>query len=885
MRIFLFLLFCAFACAGSALRTGVLLSEFPHAPQQLLIEKKLFTDLWETYNKNNDHNKDEKAPTKLSLQIFQVTEQRFQAIFKFDSRSKNGEKGLLLLPPDWIIAAVSEFPESENVTFQKNAQSLSIEFNQHLKGEILLIFELDDARKAQLNLPRQEKITVEFSSLLEKLQLQLNSGALSLMVIPGEKLHLSSVKSLQLQVLKQKEPERRPENTEEPDSPEPVKDFTTIPTEIVFTPVIQLVLNREQIDFLGHYQLNVLHQPLFELSHNFKQIDFSSISFEPPVPFRYTEDKLIFPEGLEGDKKLILKFSLPLKPETELPFPDFINLKSLSPELYIAAADSTELESFSAPDATEITMHNRQTLENLEIPIVKNYRMNRLPEKALLKTRSYPLATTGKLIKLSSKFDTIITDENKIAHSLELELLQNGAQDLNFKLPEKAQMFGSYINQKPVRSFFNEEGQHTIHLRPSADSPDSKPEKLKLEIRYLLEKQTEEIFHLQAPTGLEAMSTEWKLFFPVNRQLTTIKTNLQTDTTTNADGLWTNLQKLSRDLRYFQISLKTYSLIGLVPFTLILGLLFLTYVKKQFLTGASKTESTSPIKKIFSIGFIIVIAVILALIATPNFRYSRQRSSGRTCLANLKTISNALEMYELDHGRPLALNNRNTLAKLVKQGYLINIPECPEYPGQDVYRAHSGNKPYCIHHGDYGLFSENEDKSLIQPPPQSAPRSRNISRRKVLSRSAELSYEPEASIMELVQDSFMGTTERLITKEKKAYQKVQKSAVKPVRVMFPRLENEKFFHSNIPLEKNPFIEFQLSKTGNDNFTAPLISIISTLLFAIFTLLSLRKNNYMIYAGGSTLLLVIIMLQPQCSFIPVLSFCIFVFLAIYRKVGS
>lgn len=885
MRIFLFLLFCTFACAGSVLRTGVQLSEFPHTPQQLIVEKKLFTELWENYGKNNSHNKNTKTQTKMSMQIFQVTEQRFQAIFKFDCLSKNGEKGILLLPADWIIAAVSQFPESENVTFRKNAQSLSVEFSHQLKGEMLLIFELDASQKARLNLPGQEKITVEFSSIQEKMQLQLNSGSLSLTLIPGEKLHLSAVESLQLQILNPKDPEPQLENPEEQDSPEPAVNFTAIPTEIIFTPVIQLVLNREQVGFLGHYQLNVLHQPLFELTHNFQHIDFSSIYFDPPVPFRYTENKLIFPEGLEGRNKLILKFSLPLKAETELHFPDFTGLKPLNPELYIAAADSTELESFSAPEAEEVALHNRQALENLEIPIVKNYRLTKLPEKALLKTRSYPLAATGKLIILSSKFDTIITDENKIAHSLELELLQNGAQDLHFKLPEKAQMFGSYVNQKPVRSFFNEEGQHTIHLRPPTDPLNSQPEKLQLEIRYLLEKQTEEIFQLQAPTGLEAISTEWKLFFPANRRFTTIKTNLQTGATTNTDSLWTNLQKFLRDLKYFQITLKTYSLVGLIPFTFIFCGLFFFYAATSFLTRTRKTRQIIlPLKKIFFTGLIIIIAIIIALIATPNFRQSRQRSNDRACFANLKTIAGALEMYELDHGRPLSLNNRNALAKLVELKYLQSMPECPEYPGQDVYRAHSGNRPYCIHHGDGNLFNESADKNFAPPPPPSAPMGKALSR-EYSRRSAGLLHRQEQAIMSLERDSFMNTTESLVTKEKKAYQKVQKSDVKPVRVMFPRLESERFFHSSLPLEESPFIEFQLSETDSDNLITPLLSVISTLLFAIFALLTLRENHYLFYTIGSTLFLIVIMLQPQWSFIPIFNFCIFVFLAVYRKVGS
>ena len=50
------------------------------------------------------------------------------------------------------------------------------------------------------------------------------------------------------------------------------------------------------------------------------------------------------------------------------------------------------------------------------------------------------------------------------------------------------------------------------------------------------------------------------------------------------------------------------------------------------------------------IELMIVIAIIgvLAAIAVPNFQKARRRANSRACYANMKTISGALETYNLD---------------------------------------------------------------------------------------------------------------------------------------------------------------------------------------------------------------------------------------------
>jgi Ca-activated chloride channel family protein len=73
---------------------------------------------------------------------------------------------------------------------------------------------------------------------------------------------------------------------------------------------------------------------------------------------------------------------------------------------------------------------------------------------------------------------------------------------------------------------------------------------------------------------------------------------------------------------------------------------------------------------------LIVLVIIggLAAIATPNFQAARGRSNERAALANLKSLSGALEMYNLDYNSDLKKVDRNLLQELKNQGYLQQVP-------------------------------------------------------------------------------------------------------------------------------------------------------------------------------------------------------------------
>jgi len=79
------------------------------------------------------------------------------------------------------------------------------------------------------------------------------------------------------------------------------------------------------------------------------------------------------------------------------------------------------------------------------------------------------------------------------------------------------------------------------------------------------------------------------------------------------------------------------------------------------------------------IELMIVIAIIgiLAAIAVPNFNRARAQAKKKSCVANMKTIEGAVELYQMENGTVSTLNPSDLSTK----GYLKSEPKCPSDPG------------------------------------------------------------------------------------------------------------------------------------------------------------------------------------------------------------
>lgn len=100
----------------------------------------------------------------------------------------------------------------------------------------------------------------------------------------------------------------------------------------------------------------------------------------------------------------------------------------------------------------------------------------------------------------------------------------------------------------------------------------------------------------------------------------------------------------------------------------------------------------------------IIIAVlgVMAAVAVPNFRAAGERANSRACYANQKTISGAVEMYNLDKGTKRTDFSVSFWNDLKASGYLRSSPDDPGQgsgSGNHYEYTDTGNGIRCKVHG------------------------------------------------------------------------------------------------------------------------------------------------------------------------------------------
>ena len=76
---------------------------------------------------------------------------------------------------------------------------------------------------------------------------------------------------------------------------------------------------------------------------------------------------------------------------------------------------------------------------------------------------------------------------------------------------------------------------------------------------------------------------------------------------------------------------------------------------------------------------VVLVIGILAAIAFPNYLRARTSSRTSTCMANLKRIEDAKELWAMEtHASPTATPTQTQLIGDPVNGYMQAWPECPE---------------------------------------------------------------------------------------------------------------------------------------------------------------------------------------------------------------
>jgi prepilin-type N-terminal cleavage/methylation domain-containing protein len=104
---------------------------------------------------------------------------------------------------------------------------------------------------------------------------------------------------------------------------------------------------------------------------------------------------------------------------------------------------------------------------------------------------------------------------------------------------------------------------------------------------------------------------------------------------------------------------------------------------------------------LIEIVIVILIIGVISGIAAPAYEKYRKYSYTRACFANQKTVSGALQNYNLDKNLKRT-DLPGVMNDLVNEGYIRTVPNDPgEAPGSssDYVYTGSGHSIKCIKHG------------------------------------------------------------------------------------------------------------------------------------------------------------------------------------------
>ena len=105
-------------------------------------------------------------------------------------------------------------------------------------------------------------------------------------------------------------------------------------------------------------------------------------------------------------------------------------------------------------------------------------------------------------------------------------------------------------------------------------------------------------------------------------------------------------------------------------------------------------------------GLMIMIVLVTAAIAIPNFKKARARARQKACFANIRVITGGVELYNLDSKTKDDMMKELDLKLLVRKGYVKNSmplpdPQCSYSSKGDLT---DDGVVYCKYHGELSRY-------------------------------------------------------------------------------------------------------------------------------------------------------------------------------------
>jgi|GEM_PF-2098638 hypothetical protein len=790
---------------------GTVPSGQQHSSAVLLIpEKQVLDVLKELENKHVESDPGQLIPASLELR----EEERGGMSFSFRARSGQGHRlEDLSFPLSWIL----EPDSAKRLRFCRQKSAFCLREDQAFPLEIQGRFKLKN--KTAFALPSGFSIYVELGKLSSPIALNFPHTSVELSVKEGDSVGCGNASSL---VIKRVDPpEPKPVRIEEA-----APDLHAAEPLILGIPRIEMDLGPQESTVWIELSFRVLHGAIHEMPLTLpKGIELDRISFKPATVFHLSQSKLFIPAGLHGNVTLNLKvrqgFSRSGGGEQEdstkisrsLLLPSFPSVKILPGTLLIFSTQNLKIEKVQSRILEPFHGSLPAMRHGVDLPVLKAFSLQGLGSEIQAELKQIPASSLQSLQVLHSSIESVLTGNGAIAHTLFLQMRNQGEQSFSIPLGKSMTLLGATLDDKPVKSFLNDAGEVMIQLGSKKKANPSDQVRLRLQ---LLETQDalRESLELSVPSPPRSLRTDWKIYHPATLRVEQVETNLQAVSSSKAKvPAQTSLAALQRIRNRFLNSIES----GLVPsITAGIGLLialFALVLLPKIIDWVPRSSSGMTGKKMFFIiGGVGLVLGALILISIPSFRQARQRS----------TLSHVYESKSM----PPAPSSQLRL---------------------DAVAGFGGGRGSANGAMDEDMSFEDD---LFEPEEEGRKdkkesRSNKAQRKKV----RRYSRRPLKQAAQAAPSKIAGKS--------KLYSKVRRSGVKPVEVRIPKLDSTIRLSSRAPLASTPRVSLVISKEKQSS-TLPWLGVI----LGLASLGLLSKGKYIFAATGLSIFLWTWTLSPS-----------------------
>jgi competence protein ComGC len=354
-------------------------------------------------------------------------------------------------------------------------------------------------------------------------------------------------------------------------------------------------------------------------------------------------------------------------------------------------------------------------------PILLAYRQNSSPSNILLNVKRYMDVPQQTVVADSMEVKTTFTT-NKTSNSfISMNIRNNNKQYLQLQLASGSEIISAFRSGAPVKLVAGKnDGKVQIPLEMS----QTVGEPVEMSLQILLKQPVNDIYW-KGNLGFEPPLVDipvsrfsWYIYSPEDYHLFNFFGTVKERIPRTDPFFFRGFVKILRAVWKFCVSPEAFLTAGFFLFIILMvvsrNLLFaiIKFIWKTICAVFSYIFSGKGFR-LAELMIVMVIIAIMAAISIPNFRKSREQARDKACFANLRVLTGAVEMYNMDTDNPM---NNLDIDQLVQKKYLKAKPYPPESGCR--YLSH-GNLAedgyvYCQLHGSLDGASEGPSRSKDQ---------------------------------------------------------------------------------------------------------------------------------------------------------------------------